>query len=141
MGKAQKENVSKIRKYLMKGLYLLTFIGVGYQAWAEVIAPETPLETIDGIVYSFWVAYATLMALGLRYPLKMVPLLLLQLFYKAVWILGVYLPMERNELVTESAEGFLTVCITAIILDVLIIPWKYVYHTFLKNLFRFNPDT
>ncbi|MEM6813062.1 MAG: hypothetical protein AAF600_01565 [Bacteroidota bacterium] len=141
MGKAQKENVSKIRKYLMKGLYLLTFIGVGYQAWAEVIAPETPLETIDGIVYSFWVAYATLMALGLRYPLKMITLLLLQLFYKVVWILGVYLPMERNDLVTESAEGFLTVCFTAIILDVLIIPWQYVYHTFLKNLFRFNPDT
>ncbi|MEM7487132.1 MAG: hypothetical protein AAF348_18145 [Bacteroidota bacterium] len=131
-------DVSRLRKYLMKALYLLTFVGVGYQAWAEIIAPEKPLETIEGIVYSLWVAYATLMALGLRYPLKMIPLLLLQLFYKAVWVLGVYLPMNNNGLITESAEGFLNICITAIILDLLIIPWGYVYKTLFKKMFKFN---
>lgn len=131
-------DVSRIRKYVMKALYLLTFVGVGYQAWAAIIAPEKPLETIEGIVYSFWVAYATLMALGLRYPLKMIPLLLLQLFYKAVWVLGVYLPMKNNDLITESAEGFLKICITAMLLDLFIIPWGYVYKTYLLNMFKFD---
>ncbi len=132
------EGITPIRKYAMKGLYLITFLGVGYQAWAEILAPESPLETIEGIVYSFWVAYATLMALGIRYPLKMTPLLLLQLFYKLVWVFGVYFPMERHQLTTTSAESFLTVCVTAIILDLLIIPWGYVYRSFMKTLFKFN---
>ncbi|MEO0527952.1 MAG: hypothetical protein AAFZ89_12040 [Bacteroidota bacterium] len=133
MPQARITGPSKFRKYLMRGLYLLTFVGVGYQAWAEIIAPEKPLETIEGIVYSFWVAYATLMGLGVFFPLKMIPLLLLQLCYKVVWILGVYLPMERSRLITESAEGFLTICITAIVLDVLITPWEYIFIEYFKR--------
>ena len=134
--KSDSIKVPKIRLYLMKALYLLTFIGVGYQAWAEVINPDEPLKTIDGIVYSFWVAYATLMGLGLLYPLKMLPLLLLQLFYKSVWVLGVYLPLKKADQLDTMAEGFLKICIIAILLDIIVIPWSYLIRNYLRGFFR-----
>jgi hypothetical protein len=42
---------------------------------------------------SFWAALVTLSGLGLRYPLKMLPLLFMQLFYKSVWLIAVAFPL------------------------------------------------
>jgi len=133
-----KSKVPKLRLYLMKGIYLLTFFGVGYQAWAEIINPSEPLGTIEGIVYSFWVAYATLMGLGLRYPLKMLPLLLLQLFYKTIWVLGVYFPLKAVSLLDSNAEGFLKVCLIAIALDLIVIPWQYVFRNYVTFFLKWK---
>jgi hypothetical protein len=83
------EKVTRLRLYLMRAVYLLTFVGVGSQVWPAVIAPEKPWDPLPGVAMSFWAAYTVLMGLGIRYPLQMVPLLLLQLFYKSVWLLAV----------------------------------------------------
>ena len=115
--------LSKIRLYLMRGLYLLTFIGLAKQAWTEILYPSEPLDYITGVAFSFWASYATLMGLGVFYPVKMLPLILLQLCYKAVWALGVYLPMQSTGTISESAESFFWICIVAVILDIIVIPW------------------
>jgi hypothetical protein len=127
------EQVSKFRLYLMRGLYLLTFIGLAFQTWETILFPSETLDYITGVAFSFWAAYATLMGLGIRYPIKMLPLLLLQLFYKATWALGVYLPMQAASQVTPEAESFFWICIVAVILDVIVIPWPYVFKNYIRN--------
>jgi len=112
---------------------LLTFIGLAKQTWAEILYPDKPLDYITGVAFSFWASYATLMGLGVFYPVKMLPLIFLQLFYKAVWALGVYLPMKFAGLVTESAESFFTICIVAVILDVIIIPWPFLFKRYFRK--------
>ncbi len=124
--------LSKVRLYLMRGLYLLTFIGLTKQAWTEILFPAEPLDYITGVAFSFWASYATLMGLGVIYPVKMLPLILLQLCYKAVWALGVYLPMKSAGLVTESAESFFWICVIAVVLDIIVIPWPYFYRNYLS---------
>ena len=76
--------VSTIRTYALRVLYLLNFVGLGLIAWPRVVSPDKPLGLMDGVAFSFWAALSALMGLGLRYPLQMLPLLLLQLFYKVV---------------------------------------------------------
>lgn len=130
------KKLSKLRLVLMRGLYLLTFIGLAFQAWEYILFPDEPLDYITGVAFSFWASYATLMGIGVRYPLKMLPLLFLQLAYKATWALGIYLPMKEASLVTPEAESFVWICIVAVILDIAVIPWKYVLNHYLTPFFK-----
>ncbi|WP_139063612.1 hypothetical protein [Flagellimonas eckloniae] len=128
----------KFRLVLMRGLYLLTFIGLAFEAWEYLLYPKEPIDYITGITFSFWATYATLMGLGVRYPIKMLPLLFLQLAYKATWALTVYFPMESAEIITPEAESFYRICITAVIIDIVVIPWEYVFKNYIRTFFQFK---
>ncbi|WP_298790448.1 hypothetical protein [uncultured Allomuricauda sp.] len=128
----------KFRLILMRALYLLTFVGLAFEAWEYLLYPEEPIDYITGVTFSFWATYATLMGLGVRYPIKMLPLLFLQLAYKATWALAVYLPMEAAGNVTPEAESFYQICIIAVIIDIIVIPWGYVFNNYIRTFFRFK---
>lgn len=142
MKSTTKENsnkkLSKFRLLLMRGLYLLTFIGLAFQAWEYILFPGEPIDYITGVAFSFWASYATLMGIGIRYPVKMLPLILLQLAYKSTWALGIYLPMKKASLVTPEAESFFWICVAAVILDIIVIPWKYVFNDYIVPFFKFR---
>ena len=127
------EGVPKYRLYLMRIFYVFAFIFLGKDAWTELIFHAEIWKPLDGVAYSFWAAYSTLMILGLRRPLKMTPLLLLQFFYKSIWLISVALPLWRHH-EFEDAKGLTTIFIVGVVLDIVIIPWKYV----LKKYFSTN---
>lgn len=128
----------RFRLALMRGLYLLTFVGLAFEAWEYLLFPPEPLDYITGVAFSFWAAYASLMFIGLRYPLKMLPLILLQLAYKAIWAATIYPPMKSTGTVTPEAESFYWICITAIIIDALVIPWQYVFRSYILPFLKFK---
>ncbi len=130
---AATHKVSKVRLYLMQGLYLLTFLTLGYSSWSEIISPSELWGPYDGVAYSFWAAFATLMGLGIRYPMPMLPLLLLQLFYKSVWLLGIYLPLWSTGQLDADFDGFLKPFAIAIPIDLIVIPWGYVFKNYIKS--------
>ena len=126
------EGVPKYRLYLMRGFYVFAFIFLGRDAWTEIIDHDGIWKPLDGVAYSFWAAYSTLMIFGLRRPLKMTPLLLLQFFYKSVWLIGVALPLWQNNHF-EDAKGLTIIFIVGVVLDIFIIPWKYVYKKYFST--------
>lgn len=130
--------ISTLRLSLMRGLYLLTFVGLSHEAWSTLLFPAEQLDTLTGVTYSFWASYATLMVIGVRYPIKMLPLILLQLFYKSAWLAGVYWPAYKANATDEDLESFFWVCVTAIILDIFIIPWRYFYFAYIKEFLKFK---
>src|ERR1035437_5969151 len=81
------EQVSIFRLYLMRLLYLLNFVMLGLSVWPEIINHSGAWDPVKGVAFSFWAALSALSVLGLRYPLKMVPLLLLQMLYKSIWVI------------------------------------------------------
>ena len=86
--------VSLLRLYVMRAFYLVILLGVGSMALPALTSPGAPLRPLEGVAFSFWGALALLAAVGLRYPLQMVPVLLIQLVYKTPWLLAVALPMS-----------------------------------------------
>jgi len=60
------DEVSTLRLYLMRALYLLTFVGVGMDVWPALINPGKPWDPMHGVAFSFWAAYSALMGLGVR---------------------------------------------------------------------------
>jgi hypothetical protein len=86
---------------------------------------------MEGVAFSFYAALSTLSALGLRYPLKMVPLLLLQLFYKSAWLLAVAIPLSSAGPLTPNLAGAVKPFVIGVLLDILVIPWPYVVANYL----------
>jgi hypothetical protein len=74
-------------------------------------------------------ALSVLSALGIRYPLAMLPLLFMQLFYKTFWLIAVYVPLRAVGRSSDLTQGFLI----AIILDLIVIPWPYVLAHYVKK--------
>ncbi|MEM7612088.1 MAG: hypothetical protein AAF270_10435 [Pseudomonadota bacterium] len=119
-------DVGKIRMGAMRALFLLTFIGLAPSAWQEVISPGQPWEPFYGVAVSFWAALAGLSIVGVLYPVKMLPLLLLQLSYKLVWLLGVGFPLWQQGLLVGSAYDLAVANGIGVMLDALVIPWCYI---------------
>jgi len=122
--------VSKFRIYLLRFFYLLIFVLLGYEVWTEIFTHKGSWELLPGVAFSFWVAFSTLAILGILHPLKMIPLLLVQISYKLIWLIMVAYPLwSANKLTASSAQGLGEVNLKSIVIDLLVIPWSYV----LKN--------
>ena len=116
------KEVSTFRLYLMRFVYLLNFVLLGSDVWPAIFRHQGAWDPVKGVAFSFWAALSLVSGLGLRYPLKMVPLLLLQLVYKAIWLLAIGLPMWSAVRSSDLAHAMLI----GVVVDVIAIPWTYV---------------
>jgi hypothetical protein len=123
------EETSTFRLYLMRLLYLLNFVLLGSSVWPAIFNHVGAWDPVKGVAFSFWAALSALSALGLRYPLKMLPLLLLQLLYKSIWLIAVALPMWSAVHSTELAKAM----VMGIPVDLIAIPWPYVLANYVKK--------
>ena len=126
----------KVRMNWLKGMYIYTIVGAGGFGLGILAVPEVMKSVFGwpitdpiplGITGSVYVAFAILSILGLRSPLKFVPVLLLQLCYKSVWFLGVILPLAASGQFPTYAILHVTIFATYIIGDIIAIPFSYVF--------------
>ena len=123
------ESVSLVRLYVLRLMYLLNFVLLGQDVWPAIIFHAKVWDPVPGVAYSFWGALSALSALGIRYPLAMLPLLFIQLVYKAVWLAAVARPFGFS----GAASEMTTVFAVGLVLDVIAIPWTYVAARFVKQ--------
>jgi len=72
------------------------------------------------------------MGLGIRYPLKMLPVMLFEFLWKAVWVAAIGLPLWRAGKLDADAVETLKACLTGVILVPLIVPWPYFWANYVK---------
>jgi hypothetical protein len=107
------------------------FLGVGIIVMPEVIKSKLPWPvegpTAFGVVGSVYVAFGLLSILGLRSPLKFVPVLLMELCYKSVWFIGVLIPLFAAVRFPSYAIPMAIIFATFIIGDLIAIPFHYIF--------------
>ena len=124
------EGVSKWRLILLRIFYPLLFVFLGLEVWPAIFTRRESWEPLAGIAFSFWAALSTLAILGLRYPLRMLPILLLQMLYKTIWLLAVALPLWRAGKFNATAHELFVVCAVGVVGDLIVIPWRYVLESY-----------
>ena len=75
--------VSTFRLYLLRAMYLYMALGLAIFELPALFHPEN-LSRLDSVVLSVLAAFALLAALGIRYPLKMLPLLFFEFVWKSI---------------------------------------------------------
>lgn len=126
--------ISLLRLYVMRAFYLVIILAVGSMSLPTLIEPDVPLTPMRGVALSFWGALALLAIVGLRHPLRMVPLLFVQMVYKLLWLLAVALPLWRAgaPFDADTAE-FTRAMAIGVVLDVIVIPWGYVFASYVRT--------
>ena len=126
----------RIRWGWLKGMYIYTIISVGLLGLGIIVMPEKiksllgwPVEEpiVFGIVGSIYLSMGLLSIFGLRSPLKFISVLLLQLFYKSIWFVGVLLPLIVTNKFPSFAIPMTIIFSTYIIGDLIAIPFSYIF--------------
>ena len=126
------QEVSTRRLYLLRATYLLIVVGIGFQIWPLILRHPTDVEHMKGVVRSVLGAVTLLAVLGIRYPIKMLPLLLFELAWKSIWVLSFGLPLwSAHRLDADTAET-MKACLMGVVLFPLMIPWGYVLTHYVK---------
>ena len=138
----QYEGVRPINIYLLRLVFILMFFVLGKATWTHILTHRGSWEPDDAIAWCVWTAFATLAGLGILRPLKMLPILLLEIFYKVLWLIIVAYPLwVTGKLAGSPAEGT-TSAFLWVILPIIAVPWGYVFVNYLYKPAKQNrPQT
>ena len=79
--------VSTFRLYALRAMYVFTVVGLAIEKLPALLHPAN-LSPGDSVILSVLGATALLAVVGIRYPIKMLPLLFFELVWKSIWMLG-----------------------------------------------------
>ncbi len=127
--------VSKYRIYALRPMYLLVVIGLGVSVWPDVFTAEKPFaswgnaQTVQtSMLGAFWL----LCALGIRYPLQLLPILMWELIWKTIWLVTVPLPLYLNGNFDDKLMPNV-IAIGMVVLVYLVLPWSYIWQHYVKK--------
>jgi hypothetical protein len=127
--------VPTFRLYLLRAMYVFTVVGLAIEKLPALLHPAT-LSPGDSVVLSVLGATALLAVVGIRYPIKMLPLLFFEFAWKAIWILlfGLHLLLSGglDPNVSFGGTETLIACIVGVVLVPLAMPWGYVFEHYVK---------
>jgi hypothetical protein len=114
---------------LLRVGYLVMGGGLAVVKW-PLLFNHGPWELKEGTVECMLVAMSALALMGLRYPLRMIPILLFEVAWKLIWLGVVALPLwlDNNEL--DGATREQTGAVLWVVIIIAVIPWRHVLAQF-----------
>lgn len=122
---AQRE-VSLFRLYTLRVAYFVMAAGLGVFIWPDVIHHTNEFASMRGIQVALLAGLGATAALGLRYPVQMLPVLLFELTWKAIYLIAFAWPLwSAHQINAATAEDIKSVLMVVIFIP--LIPWRYVF--------------
>jgi hypothetical protein len=117
------------RLQLMRVGYAVMGVGLALVKWPVVIGYDRSMPLFEGIVAVLLTAMSLLALLGLRYPVRLLPILLFESLWKLIWLPVVALPaLAAGEVDAAMSEVIVNCSLVVIILAV--VPWRYVWQRY-----------
>ena len=127
------DGVRPIQIYLLRTVFALTLIFIGIFSWTIIFNHEGDWKPVNAVAFCMWAAYSTMSVLGVIKPLKMLPIIVLQVFYKLVWLSIVAYPLCVNGKLAGSEAENMTNDFMWVILPIVAMPWGYFIKSFFKR--------
>jgi len=124
--------LSTLRLTLLRAAYLVLVVGLGLTIWPTILDPAHGWSLMGGVITSMLGAMSALALIGLRHPLKMLPLLFFEMTWKTIWLLRVALPLWSAGRLDDATTETVYECLLIAIFPFLI-PWRYVFATYIKK--------
>ncbi len=122
------DDVSLARLYVIRAVALLGIYGLFETIMTLFDHAPDDRGMIKAMVSGLWV----MAFLTIRYPLKMVPLLLFELVWKTLWLIFFGLPQWRSGVGSPRlSEDFWSIGVFPIVCA-LVIPWGYVWRHYVQ---------
>lgn len=121
---------SLFRLYLLRAMYLLIGLAQGIPTWAAIVHHTHVWDFWHGVGMSFLGALTALSLVGVRYPIRMLPLLIFEFAWKLLWVLATWLPLWLGHRVdTDTADSAFSIFL-GVVLVPLVLPWEYIWKNY-----------
>jgi hypothetical protein len=129
---ARRPDLSLARLYALRSGYLFMGLGLAVTRWPLLRhASDRPLY--QGVTICMLSAMSLLAFLGLRYPVRMLPVLLFESAWKLGWLALVALPRAMGGGALDPATGRTATSCALVVVVLLVIPWPYVWRTYVRG--------
>jgi len=124
--------VSPIRLWVMRAMYLIMAVGIGLTIWPLIVSHSPELPRMTGVAFALLGTLGLLALLGLRYPLQMLPLLLVELTWKMIWLTAFALPRWLDGTLDEGMRTTIFETSLGAVL-IVVIPWRYLWANYVTR--------
>jgi hypothetical protein len=122
--------LSPARLNLMRAGFLLMGVGLALVKW-PLLPHAASLPFYDGATLCLLTAMSLLGFLGLRYPIKLLPILLFEAIWKLLWLSLVALPKAITGSLDAATIANVYNC-SLVLVILAVIPWRYVWRTYVR---------
>ena len=123
-------DLSLPRLHLMRAGYLVMGVGLAVVKW-PLLPDAQALPLFEGVTLCILTAMSLLALLGLRYPVKVLPLLLFESAWKLLWLSLVALPKAASGALDTATTDALVSC-SLVVVILAVTPWRYVWRTYVR---------
>ena len=128
---ATDHELSPRRLNVMRLGYAFMGVGLAIVKWPIFVQNVSSLPLFEGVEACLLTAMSLLAFLGLRYPVRMLPILLFEVTWKVIWIAAAALPhLIADDIDTATREVLINCSLVVIIIAV--IPWPYVWKHYVR---------
>ncbi|HYC04487.1 MAG TPA: hypothetical protein VED40_14430 [Azospirillaceae bacterium] len=123
--------LSMTRLYALRAAYLILGGGLALTIWPRLLDQPADWPVMGSVVAAMLGGLSLMALLGLRYPLRMLPILLFEFAWKAIWLGLVALPRWLDGSLDDRMMATVADCAVIAILMPLI-PWRHVVATYVR---------
>ncbi len=124
------EGVRPINVYLLRLLFFLVVVFVATDSWSAILKHQGPWDHVRAAAICMWAAYSVLSIFGLINPLKWLPIVMFEIFYKIIWLVIVAYPLWSTNRLAGSPAAEMTYAFLWVILPIVAMPWGYAFRTY-----------
>jgi hypothetical protein len=107
--------------------------GLAVYIWPVVLHHTNELAAAEGVRFALLAGLGATAALGLRYPVQMLPLLIFELTWKAIYLIAFALPLWSAHQISAAVKEDVK-AVLMVVIFIPLIPWRYVFaHYVLKH--------
>lgn len=125
--------VSLWRLHVLRAFYAIMAFGLATVVWPFIVSPPADMSLPGTVVHALLGGVGIMALLGIRYPLRMLPLLIFELVWKLIWVGAYALPWWQSGELSPAATENLFQCAFGIVLIPLVLPWRHVIHHYLRG--------
>jgi hypothetical protein len=114
------------RLHAMRVGYAVMGVGLAIVKWPLVINYDQSFPLYEGVVAVLLTAMSLLAFLGLRYPVRLLPILIFECLWKVIWLGVVALPAAATGSV-DTAMSKVIVNSSLVVIILAVVPWGYVW--------------
>lgn len=123
-------SLSRTRLHVMRGGYLFMGLGLVLVKWPKLPDAHT-MPVYEAVTLCLLTAMSLLAFLGLRYPVKLLPILLFETAWKVLWFGIVALPQTLDGGLNSGTSDMVARNALVVVI-IAVIPWRYVWTTFVR---------
>ncbi len=129
---ATNHRLSTRRLNIMRCGYAFMGVGLAIVKWPILVQNVSALPLFEGVEACLLTGMSLLAFLGLRYPVAMLPILLFEVTWKAIWIAAVAVPHLVADDLDAATRDVLVNC-SLVVIIVAVIPWRYVWKRYVRT--------